>query len=79
VRALVAVVIVIVGVLGIIVGILYLTQPAHALPSFFPGYAAHVAGKHPHRGIAAIAVGAVVIVIGLVVGLTGRRQRRLFY
>jgi hypothetical protein len=77
-RAVVAIVLVVVGVLGIIAGVLYLTQPAHALPSFFPGYGAHVTGKYNHRGIAGVAAGAVVLVIGLVVAFTGRR-RRLFY
>jgi hypothetical protein len=77
-RALLGIVIVIVGILAIVAGVLYLTQPAHALPSFFPGYAAHVVGKHPHRGIGAVVVGGVLVVIGLVVGLTGRR-RHVYY
>ena len=36
-RALAGIVIVLIGVLAVVAGILYLTQPAHALPAFFPG------------------------------------------
>jgi hypothetical protein len=71
-------VIVVIGVLALIAGILYLTEPAHALPSFFPGHLAHATGKHPRRGIAGVVVGAVLIVIGLVVAFTGSRPRRIF-
>jgi drug/metabolite transporter (DMT)-like permease len=73
-RALLAIVIGVVGVLAIVAGVLYLTQPAHDLPSFFPGYVAHASGKHPTRGIVGVIVGAVLIVVGLVVGLTGQRR-----
>jgi hypothetical protein len=72
-------VIVIIGALAVAAGILYLTQPAHALPGFFPGHVAHATGKHPTRGIAGVVVGAVLIVIGAVVALTGDRQRRIFH
>ena len=77
-RALVGIVIVIIGVLAVVAGILYLTEPAHALPTFFPGHLAHATGKHPNRGIAGVVVGAVLIVIGAVVALTGNRQRNVF-
>ena len=77
-RALAGIVIVIVGVLAVIAGILYLTQPAHALPSFFPGHVAHATGKHPTRGIAGVVVGGVLIVVGAVIAVTGHRERRIF-
>jgi len=75
VRRTVAVVILIIGVLAIVAGAIYLTQPAHALPSFFPGYAAHLAGKHPKRGYAGIAVGIVLVVVAFMAGVSGSRRR----
>ena len=56
-------------------GVLYLTQPAHSLPTFFPGYAAHVVTKHTRRGYAGIAVGAVLVIIAFVLGLTSPSRR----
>lgn len=75
-RALIGILIVIVGVLALVVGILYLTQPSHSLPTFFPGYGAHISGKRPVRGIVAVLVGAVLMVIGAVAAATGRRAAR---
>jgi hypothetical protein len=75
VRGLIVAILLIVGAVAIAVGVLYITQPSHSLPSFFPGYAAHVTGKRPHRGYAGIAVGAVLIVVALLVASTGRRRR----
>jgi hypothetical protein len=66
----------IVGAAAIGTGVLYLTQPAHSLPTFFPGYAAHVVGKHRSRGEAGIAFGAVLVLIALVVGFTSSRRHR---
>jgi hypothetical protein len=74
-RALFGIVFVVIGVLAIVAGVLYVTQPAHALPTFLPGYLARSAGKHTARGIAALAVGAVVLVIGAAVVMTGGRRR----
>ena len=75
-RVLVAVVLIVLGVLGVVAGVLYLTQPAHELPTFFPGYLAHATGKLQKHGIAAVAVGAVLVIVGVVVGLSGSRSRR---
>ncbi|MGD0084759.1 MAG: hypothetical protein ABSD78_16435 [Acidimicrobiales bacterium] len=75
-RAVLVGILLIVGAAAIAAGVLYLTQPAHSLPTFFPGYAAHVVGKHTHRGYAGIALGAVLVVIAFVVGLTGSPRRR---
>jgi hypothetical protein len=76
VRAVLVAVLLIVGAAAIAAGVLYLTQPAHSLPTFFPGYAVHGVGKHPNRGYAGIAFGAVLVIIALVVGLSGSRRRR---
>jgi 4-hydroxybenzoate polyprenyltransferase len=77
VRRLLAIILLIVGVAAIVAGVLYITQPAHSLPTFFPGYAAHVVSKHTHRGYAGIALGAVLIIVAFVVASTGRRRRAL--
>jgi hypothetical protein len=66
VRHVLAIILFIVGVAAIAAGVLYLTQPAHSLPTFFPGYAAHLVGKHPKRGYAGIALGAVLVIVAFV-------------
>ena len=76
-RRVVAISLLIVGVVAIVVGVLYLTQPAHSLPTFFPGYAAHSVGKHTKRGYAGIALGAVLVIIAFVFALSGSRRRPL--
>ena len=76
-RRVLAIILLIIGVAAIVAGVLYLTQPAGSLPSFFPGYAAHVASKHTHRGYAGIAFGAVLVIVSFVVALTGPHRRPL--
>jgi len=56
VRRVLAIILLIVGIAAVVAGVLYLTQPAHSLPTFFPGYAAHVVSKHTKRGYAGIAL-----------------------
>lgn len=50
----------VVGVLLIVVAVIYFVEPAHSLPSFFPGHvsAASSEAKHHHtkHGIAALVV-----------------------
>ncbi len=55
-------VLVVLGVLCLIVAVMYFTQPADALPSFFPGTDATNAAKHVKHGIAAAGLGAVLFV-----------------
>ena len=76
-RRFLAIILLVVGVAAVVAGVLYLTQPAHSLPSFFPGYAAHVVAKHTKRGYAGIALGAVLVIIGFVVAFSGSRRRVL--
>ena len=76
-QRLLAIAIFIVGVAAIVVGVLYITQPAHSLPTFFPGYAAHSIGKHTKRGYSGIAVGAVLVIIAFVVTRSGSGRRAL--
>lgn len=56
---------------------MYVTMGAHALPSFLPGHtaSAHLNGKRTKRGYAAFVVGAVLLVVGIAIGATGRRRR----
>jgi uncharacterized membrane protein HdeD (DUF308 family) len=68
-------VLVVLGILAVVVGIIYLVEPIHSLPSFFPGHAAHGRGHHHIRGYIAIAVGIVLVVVAAVAG----RSRRTAY
>jgi len=51
--------VVLVGVLLIVVAVIYFVQPAHSLPSFFPGHVsatdAEATHHHTKHGIAALA------------------------
>jgi hypothetical protein len=73
-RLLVGLVLIIIGAIGIAVGVLYLTQEAHSLPSFFPGYLAHSSRKHTDRGIFGVALGVVLLIIGTIVAVSARRR-----
>jgi NADH:ubiquinone oxidoreductase subunit 5 (subunit L)/multisubunit Na+/H+ antiporter MnhA subunit len=68
---LVRIVLVVLGVLALVAGVIYLIEPVHSLPSFFPG---HAPGQihHHTRGYVAIAVGIVLLIVAGVV----RRSRR---
>ena len=65
-----------VSILAIGAGVLYLVEPAHSLPTFFPGYLAHATGKYPKHGIVAIAAGVVLDIIGVVLLVTGTSTPR---
>jgi hypothetical protein len=69
---LVRVALVVVGILAVVVGVIYLVEPVHSLPSFFPGHASGH-GHHHIRGYIAIAVGAVLVLIGAFAGRSRRR------
>ena len=70
---LVTVVLVVLGILAVVVGIIYLVEPIHSLPSFFPGSASHGRGHHHIRGYVSIAVGIILLVIAAVAGRSRRR------
>ena len=72
---LVRVVLVVLGILAVVVGIIYLVEPVHSLPSFFPGHAAHGQVHHHIRGYIAIVVGIVLLIIA---ALAGRSRRRAY-
>jgi NADH:ubiquinone oxidoreductase subunit 5 (subunit L)/multisubunit Na+/H+ antiporter MnhA subunit len=70
---LVRLVLVVLGILAVVVGIIYLVEPIHSLPSFFPGHALHGLGHHHFRGYIAIVVGIILLILA---GITGRSRRR---
>ena len=72
---LVRVVLVVLGILAVIAGIIYLVEPVHSLPSFFPGHAANGQTHHHIRGYIAIAVGIILLIIAAI----PRRSRRRAY
>ena len=69
------VLLVVLGILAVIVGIVYLVEPIHSLPSFFPGHSATGTGHHHIRGYVAIAAGVILVIIAAV----ARRPRRDAY
>jgi uncharacterized protein DUF4345 len=66
------VLLVVLGVLAVLVGVIYLVEPVHSLPSFFPGHASHGNVHHHIRGYIAIAAGVVLVLIAAL----ARRSRR---
>jgi uncharacterized membrane protein len=56
------------GALLIVVAVIYLTVPADSLPSFFPGHEAGLARPRMKHGMAAGAVGIILLVVGWVLG-----------
>jgi NADH:ubiquinone oxidoreductase subunit 5 (subunit L)/multisubunit Na+/H+ antiporter MnhA subunit len=66
-------VLLVLGVLAVVVGVIYLVEPIHSLPSFFPGHALHGQIHHHTRGYIAIAVGIVLLILA---GIVRRSRRR---
>lgn len=50
------------GLICIVIGIVYFAEPAHSLPSFFPGHTAHGTKARTKHGIAAVVVGVVLLI-----------------
>lgn len=72
-RWLVRFVLVVLGILALVVGVIYLVEPIHSLPSFLPGHALHGQGHHHIRGYIAIAVGIILLILA---GMARRSRRR---
>ncbi|HAM00635.1 MAG TPA: hypothetical protein DCQ30_00165 [Acidimicrobiaceae bacterium] len=76
-KTVIAVILIVVGLVCVAGGIIYFTQPAHSLPSFFPSHTSlRAAGaniKHTKKGLVAVVVGAVLLLGGLVVAAVARR------
>jgi len=68
------IVLLVLGIAAVVVGIIYVVEPVHSLPSFFPGSAASGKGLHHHvtRGYVAIGAGVILLIIAAV----ARRSRR---
>ena len=56
------------GTICIIVAVIYLTVPAESLPTFFPGFESGLTRIRLKHGIAAGAVGVVLLVAGWFAG-----------
>jgi uncharacterized membrane protein HdeD (DUF308 family) len=69
----VRILLVVLGILAVVVGVIYLVEPIHSLPSFFPGHAPHGQGHHHIRGYIAIAAGIILLIIAAVAGRSRRR------
>jgi hypothetical protein len=48
---------VVLGIVLMVVAVVYWVEPAHSLPSFFPGHAAGSTHHHVKHGVAAFLVG----------------------
>jgi uncharacterized membrane protein len=53
---------VLVGLALIVIGIVYWVEPAHSLPSFFPGHQAASSHHHVKHGLAAFLLGLACLV-----------------
>jgi hypothetical protein len=56
------VILAIIGILFVIVGIIYLAEPAKSLPGMIPGHLAGSTGHHPLRAAGSIVVGVIFFV-----------------
>jgi hypothetical protein len=52
----------IIAVIGIVVAIIYLAEPAKSLPSFIPGHIANSSGHHPLKATGSFVVGIIFAV-----------------
>jgi len=72
---LIRVLLVVLGILAVAAGVIYLVEPIHSLPSFFPGHALRGLSHHHIRGYIAIAVGVILLILGGIVRPS--RSRRI--
>jgi amino acid permease len=61
-RTVTAVILAIIAILFIIVGLIYLAEPAKSLPSFIPGHIAGSSGHHPLRAVGTLIIGVIILV-----------------
>ena len=61
-RRLLAILAIVVGIVLIAIAIMYWAEPAHSLPSFFPGHQAGSGHHHTKHGIASFLVGLACLV-----------------
>ena len=58
----VTVLLAVLAVLLIVVGIIYLVEPAQSLPAFFPGHQHGIARHHTKHGLVALALALLALV-----------------
>ena len=61
-RTILAVICAIIALIGIVVAIIYLAEPAKSLPSFLPGHIAASTGHHPLKATGSLVVGIIFAV-----------------
>ncbi len=61
-RTILAVILGIIALVFIVVGIIYIAEPASSLPSFIPGHIASSSGHHPLKAVGSLVVGIVFAV-----------------
>jgi amino acid permease len=61
-RTILAVILAIIALVFIVVGIIYIAEPASSLPSFIPGHIASSSGHHPLKAVGSLVVGGVFAV-----------------
>ena len=61
-RRLLAILAIVVGIVLIAIAIVYWAEPAHSLPSFFPGHQSGSNHHHVKHGIASFLVGVACLV-----------------
>jgi hypothetical protein len=69
------VVLVIVGIVAIAVGAVYIAVPAHSLPHWFPAHAARGDKHATKHGVAALVLGAVLLILAWIVQVSAKRAR----
>jgi amino acid permease len=61
-RTVLAVILAIIALVFIVIGVIYIVEPAQSLPSFMPGRYAGSSGHHPLRAVGSLVVGIVFAV-----------------
>ena len=61
-RTILAAILAIIALIFIVVGVIYIAEPASSLPSFIPGHIAGSSGHHPLKAVGSLVVGIVFAV-----------------
>ena len=61
-KTILAVILGIVALIFIVVGVIYIAEPASSLPSFIPGHIAGSSGHHPLKATGSVIVGLIFAV-----------------
>jgi uncharacterized membrane protein HdeD (DUF308 family) len=62
----------IIGILAIVVGVIYIAEPAKSIPHFFPAYKAKSHFHATKHGAAALVVGVVLLIVAVILALSSR-------